>query len=186
MRGYKEATDEDLFVWLKEDDERAFNNLFERYWDRLLETAFYKLQSQTEAEEVVQQIFLDIWRNREVTQLKYSFRTYISAALRYSIYAAIAQRKKGNQISIDSLETDSFIDDSTREWLTFNDVRDKLELLMSQLPEKCELVFRMSREEGKSVKEIAEELDISTKTVEAHITKALKVLKSGINQLWLF
>ncbi|MDT3405335.1 RNA polymerase sigma factor [Mucilaginibacter terrae] len=186
MRGYKEATDEDLFLWLKEDDERAFNNLFERYWDRLLETAFYKLQSQTEAEEVVQQIFLDIWRNRAVTQLKYTFRTYISAALRYSIYAAIAQRKKNNQVSIDSLETDDFIDDSTREWLTFNDVRDKLELLVSQLPEKCELVFRMSREDGKSVKDIAEELNISTKTVEAHITKALKVIKSGINQLWLF
>lgn len=186
MRGYKEATDEDLFFWLKDSDERAFNHLFERYWDRLLETAFYKLDSQIEAEEVVQQIFLDIWRNRKVTQLKYSFRTYISAALRYSIYAAIAQRKKHNQVSVDLFETDSFIDDSTREWLTFKDVRDKLEVLISQLPEKCELVFRMSREEGKSVKEIAKELDISTKTVEAHITKALKVIKSGINQLWLF
>lgn len=186
MRGYKEATDEELFSWLKDDDERAFNILFDRYWDRLLETAFYKLQSQTEAEEVVQQIFLDIWRNRALTQLKYTFRTYISAALRYSVYAAIAQHKKDNQISIDLLETDSFIDDSTREWLTFNDVRDKLELLLIQLPEKCELVFRMSREQGMSTKEIASELDISVKTVEAHITKALKVIKSGINQLWLF
>jgi len=186
MRGYKEATDEDLFSWLKDDDERAFNTLFERYWDRLLETGFYKLQSQIAAEEVVQQIFLDIWRNRAITQLKYSFRTYISAALRYSIYAAIAQRKKDNQISIELLETDSFVDDSTREWLTFNDVRDKLEFLISMLPEKCEMVFRMSREQGMSVKEIASELDISTKTVEAHITKALKVIKSGINQLWLF
>lgn len=185
MRVYKEATDEDLFELLKDSDETAFKTLYNRYWERLLERAYYALNSQAEAEEIVQQIFIDIWQNRTVTRLRYTFRTYISAALRYCIYAVIAQRKKNINVSIDSFDANEFVDNSTQEWLTFNDVRDKLEVLVSQLPEKCQLVFKMSREMGLSSKEIANELNISQKSVEKHITKAIKSIRSGMNMLWL-
>ena len=179
-------TDELLFARLKDSNEKAFNVLYQRYWDKLLELAFYKLQSQEEAEEVVQQVFVDIWNNREQTQLKYTFRTYISAAVKYTVMAKLAQRKKSRSVSIDEHPEDSFIDDSTQQWLTFNDMRDELETLINQLPEKCGLVFRMSREDGLSTKEIATELNISTKAVEAHITRAIKALKSGLNQFFIF
>jgi RNA polymerase sigma-70 factor (ECF subfamily) len=186
MPPYKEETDEELFALLTQDGERAFGVLYKRYWDKLLQVAFYKLQLQEEAEEAVQQVFMDIWNNRSQTVLKFTFRTYISAALKYVIFARIAQRKKNIQVPIESHEIDLFIDDSTRQWLDFNDMRDKLEIVVSQLPEKCEMVFRLSREVGLSTKEIADELNISTKTVEAHITKALKTIKNNLNQLWMF
>ncbi len=185
MASYKDETDEELFALLTEDGERAFGLLYKRHWDKLLQVAFYKLQSQEEAEEAVQQVFMDIWNNRFQTVLKYTFRTYISAALKYVVFARMAQRKKNIQVPIDSHETNFFVDDSTRQLLDFNDMRDKLEMVVSQLPEKCELVFRLSREEGLSTKEIASELNISTKTVEAHITKAIKMVKTGLSQFWM-
>ncbi|MBB6130824.1 sigma-70 family RNA polymerase sigma factor [Mucilaginibacter lappiensis] len=180
-----EKTDEELFTLLKESGERPFAILYNRYWDKLLQVAFYKLQSQEDAEEAVQQVFINIWNSRTHTVLKYTFRTYISAALKYAIFAKTVQRKRHVQIPIESYESDLFIDDSTRQWLDFNDVRDKLELIISQLPEKCEIVFRLSREDGLSTKNIADQLSISTKTVEAHISKALKIIKSNLNQPWI-
>lgn len=185
MGVYQEESDEDLFILLKDDDERAFDLLFKRYWDKLLEVAYNKLHAQEEAEEVVQQVFMEIWNSRHKTELKFTFRTYISAALKYTIFARLAKHKRRNQVRIDSDDSDLFVDDSTQQLLNFNDVRGKLEILLNQLPEKCEMVFRMSREEGLSNKEIAERLDISVKTVETHITKAIKVIKNGLNQPWV-
>lgn len=182
---YKDETDEELFALLKNNSEKAFDILFKRYWDKLLQTAYIKLQSQEEAEEVVQQVFMDIWNNRLQTELRFTFRTYISAALKYIIFARLAQRKKNIQMPFEQDESEEFVDDSTQQWLNFNDVRNKLEILISQLPEKCEMVFRLSREEGLSNKEIADKLNISTKTVETHITKAIKSIKSGLNQPWV-
>jgi RNA polymerase sigma-70 factor (ECF subfamily) len=184
MTLYTDETDEELFALLSQGQQRAFSVLYTRYWDRLLEEAFYKLKSQTEAEGAVQQVFLDIWNNRFETVLKYSFRTYISAALRYVVFAKLALRKRNVRVSIDSfdIENDAFIDDSTQQWLAFNDVREKLESTVRQLPEKCEMVFRLSREKGLTTKEIALELNISPKTVEAHMSRALRAIKSALNQ----
>jgi RNA polymerase sigma-70 factor (ECF subfamily) len=184
MKGsYIDEADEMLFLLLKNNDDRAFSILYKRYWEKLLEVAFFKLQSQEEAEESVQQVFVDIWKNRHQTVLKYTFRTYISAALKYVIYAKLAQRKKMVGFPLDTYQPEFFVDNSTQEWLNFVDIRDNLETIVDQLPGKCQLVFRMSRETDLSNSEIATELDISVKSVEAHITKAIKLIKVGLNHL---
>ena len=73
-------------------------------------------------------------------------------------------------------------DNATVQWLGFNELRDEIEKSVKALPEKCQLVFRMSREGDMSDKEIAQDLNISRKTVEAHISRALKLLRVSINQ----
>jgi RNA polymerase sigma factor (sigma-70 family) len=177
--------DESLFILLKEDSKSAFSILYNRYWDKLLEVAFIKLQSQEDAEETVQQVFFQIWNSRQQTTLKYTFRTYISAALKYTIYAKFAERKKCNSIPFQDSILEDLVDDSTQHWLTFSQLREEIETLVAQLPEKCQLVYRLSRDEDFTAKEISKKIGIAEKTVEGHLTKALRHIRSNLTLLFL-
>lgn len=185
MRVLNEEPDEALFDLLKENSEKAFTVLYNRYWDKLLQVAFFKLQSQEDAEEVVQQVFLQLWNSRQQTILKYTFKTYISAALKYTIYAKVAERKKRSAVSFDDSISTEFADYSTQHWLDFSQIRAEIESLVAQLPDKCQIVYRLSREKGLSAYQISKNLDISEKTVEGHLTKALKFIKGNLTLLML-
>ncbi|WP_345948956.1 sigma-70 family RNA polymerase sigma factor [Mucilaginibacter sp. PAMB04274] len=180
MHVLTDETDEVLFDLLKEDSNRAFTALYRRYWDRLLEVALQKKLSQEDAEEAVQQVFINIWNNRYLTELKYSFNTYVSACLKYEVYANLAKKKKIFNVPIDGISESSFIDNGTQEFLNFVEIRDQLETIITNLPEKCQMVFRLSRESGFSNAEISGKMNISLKMVEAHMTKALKSIKNKL------
>ena len=97
----------------------------------------------------------------------------------------LAKRSLYNKYADYSLNVIPISSNSTEDWLEFEELKSRLELLVSNLPEKCRLVYKMSRENGMSQKQIAEEFCISEKTVEAHIGKALKVLRTGLGQIFL-
>jgi RNA polymerase sigma factor (sigma-70 family) len=126
-------------------------------------------------------------------KLQYGFHTYIAAILKYEILRVLADRKKkrlqGQAGSRDLSLPDSFEtlpDHSTEQRLDFLDLQRQLEASVSQLPEKCQLVFRLSREKGLSEKEIAENLQVSPKTVQNHIHRALQILKNTFRQPFRF
>lgn len=178
-------SDEELLQKLQLDrDAVAFTTLYERYWEKLVTIAYLRLQCTMDAQEVVQEVFLDIWKRSENIQIRYTFNTYISAALKYKILTLLAKRKNemNRQAMIDLLETDS----STEQWLSYQQLRDELESTVQSLPEKCRLVFRLSREKGLSEKQIAETLNISLKTVESHMSRALKTLRASLRHLHIF
>ena len=176
-------TDEELVSMMKTDDEKSFGILYDRYWKSALYKAYTILGSHTDAEEIVQDVFVNLWNKRHSLKLRYTFKTYISAIVRYEVYAKIAGAKKiKDQAGIVS-EGLELIDDSTRQWLEFEELRRYIELEMDALPEKCRLVFSLSRFEELSNDEIAKSLGLSKKTVEAHITKALKALRENMNNV---
>lgn len=178
-------SDEELLQKLQLDrDAVAFTTLYERYWEKLVTIAYLRLQCTMDAQEVVQEVFLDIWKRSENIQIRHTFNTYISAALKYKILTLLAKRKNemNRQAMIDLLETDS----STEQWLSYQQLRDELESTVQSLPEKCRLVFRLSREKGLSEKQIAETLNISLKTVESHMSRALKTLRASLRHLHIF
>ncbi|WP_442591747.1 RNA polymerase sigma-70 factor [Pedobacter sp. AW31-3R] len=181
MGRLSEEPDEVLFSLLKQNSDKAFAVLFHRYWDKMLEISLQKLHSQDDAEEVLQDVFLSIWNTRHQTILKYTFRTYLSASLKYRIYAKFAERAKHQATAIDGIMADTLPDNATQNWLDFDEIRKEIETLVAQLPEKCRMVFELSRNEGMTTKEIASKMEISEKTVEGHITKALKHLKNNLN-----
>jgi len=183
MPVYDALTDEQLVSLLIQDDEAAFRALYEKYWQRMLIKAFTQLNSQEDAEEVVQDAFINLWKRRSRLRLKFSFHTYIAAVVRYEVMARIALNKSRAYVALEEEQLQSMADDATRQWLAFDDLCDEIERTVKALPEKCQLVFRLSREKGLSDKQIAEHLDISQKTVEAHRTKALKSLRASLNQL---
>lgn len=178
-------SDEELLQQLQlERDAVAFTTLYERYWEKLVTIAYIRLKSSMDAQEVVQELFLDIWKRSENIYLRNSFNTYISAALKYKIITFLAKRR--NEADRQSKLELPEIDRSTEQWLSYQQLRDELESSVQSLPEKCRLVFRLSREKGLSEKEIAATLNISLKTVESHMSKALKTLRASLRYLHIF
>lgn len=174
---YTELSDNELYTLFGQGHDAAFDVLYGRYWKRLLYKAMLKLEAEEDAEELTQDTLLDIWKSKGRLQIRNSFSTYIGAILRYKILERMAARRKEVYQAMDDLSRVDTADHTTQQWLDFADLRDELEAAIESLPEKCRLVFRMSREKGLSDRQIAEELDVSQKTVEAHISRALKSLR---------
>jgi len=181
-----EYTDEELIRRLQSDDQQAFRLLYDRYWDKLLTNVLFKLGSEPEAEEVVQDAFIGLWRRRTTLTLRNSFYTYISAVVKYETLRRLAARKPADDLGLQALSEGQQVDDSTRQWLSYEELREQLEATIDALPEKCRLVFRLSREEGLTERQIAETLHISQKTVEAHKARALRALRISLGQFLHF
>ncbi len=179
MRSYAQKTDAELLALLRQSDERAFTELYDRYWKRLFVVAAKRINNLEDAEEIVQDIFTALWRRRETLSLTSDLANYLTVSVKYRVIKTL-DKYYNQQRYVDSLVYDSQIDDSTQEWLAFDELQTELAKYVQQLPEKCQLVFRLSREEGYSQKQIAEELQISEKTVEAHLGKAFKTLRSKL------
>ena len=184
MRSYTHHTDEQLAELLCAADQAAFTELYSRYWERMVAIAFTKLQSVTDAKEVVQEVFFDLWKRREQLEIRQTFGAWISGAVKYKIltFLARSQRRTDQERSL----PEQPYHNNTEEYQSYQDLRAQLQASVAALPEKCRLVFRLSREQGLSLREIAAQLDISQKTAEAHLTKALKTLRSQLQQFSCF
>lgn len=181
---YHAYSDKDLVLLMSKDDELAFRALYDRYWKKLLAQALIKLRSQEESEEIVQTVFVNLWRRRHSLQLKFSFHTYIASMLKYEVLRQLKQQQKEKLLKGRTAAFQSEEDHATLHWLDFGQLREQLEKTIQLLPEKCQLVFRLSREAGFSEKQIAESLNIAPKTVQSHMGKALKHLRASLQSLF--
>jgi RNA polymerase sigma-70 factor (ECF subfamily) len=176
----KPYTDQQLLDLIRTGDRGAFTELYNRYWDKTYAVALHRLDDEHEAEEVVQEVFLSIWQRRATLQLTHTVATYLSVAVKYKVINHLAKQHR-RQLQNDELTTTSpNVADSTADWLHEKELRQLLEKSISQLPEKCRIVFLLSRDENKTYAEIAAELNISQKTVEAHMSKALRELRETL------
>ncbi|WP_460432032.1 RNA polymerase sigma factor [Arachidicoccus ginsenosidivorans] len=182
MNRYKEHTDLELMDLLKNGDEIAFNEIYDRYWKLLFAVAASKLNDFTDAEEAVQDIFADLWKRKAKIVLTYSLKSYLAGAVKYRVYEALGLRQR-------LLEKKAALMGSTRELMT-NSVEEayRLKILQeeilqaaNQLPDKCRLIYKLSRENGYSNKKIASVLSLSEKTVENQITRALHFLRKKLS-----
>lgn len=185
MGKYASSGDAELVRCLKEKgDKAAYEELYNRYWKKLLVQAFIKLKTEIEAEEVVQDVFLDLWERRESIEIRKTFHTYMASCVKYQILARMSMQWRCSVYELNTRQLANNEVNDTEDWLDYEVTRRQIEETVQCLPEKCQLVFRLSREEGRSQKEIADELGISIKTVETHIGKALKVIRSSLQQFF--
>lgn len=168
---------------LKNGDEHAFTEIYNRYWQPLFFVASHKVGNLAEAEEVVQDIFLDLWHRREELTVTSSLSAYLSTCVKYKVLNILAKR----QLSLRYMKYASGAinqeDHSTEDWLQFEQLKEQLADATAKLPEKCRIVFQLSRTNGFSQKQIATQLGISEKTVESHLSRALRALRNSLGQL---
>jgi RNA polymerase sigma-70 factor (ECF subfamily) len=182
---YSEHTDEYLLQLLTSEGKDAFYEIYNRYWEKLFVVATYRVGNPHEAEEVVQDVMLNLWRRRHEIRIGYSLATYLAAAVKYEVIDRLAQRKRLQQFQTSAATTLSGIDRSTEDRLEFSALQDRLAKLVKALPQQCRLVFTLSREDGLSQREIAEHLKISENTVESHMKKALRRIRIGLGYFFL-
>ena len=177
---YSHVSDAKLITLIKRNDTKAFTELYNRYWEKLFAVAFNRTNHLQDAEEIVQDVFLSLWKRRSMLNLQYQINTYLSTAVRYQIINRLAKQQVQKK-HLESLHQKGELSTNTTDlWLSEKELKARLEACVTQLPKKCRLVFELSRNEGKTTKEIAQELNIAEKTVEAHMSKALMHLRESL------
>jgi len=173
-------TDQQLCALLHSGDRKAFDILYERYWKRLFVYAYKIFEDQLICEDIVQEVFVRLWER--ATQVKIEeLENYLLRATKYQVLNAIRDLKRTTSYENIlphlpvALAVDLIYDEQETSELINRSVKT--------LPEKCQEIFLMSREEALSNKEIAQKLHISVRTVEAHLYKAMKILKKSLNKI---
>ncbi|GGA98724.1 RNA polymerase sigma-70 factor [Puia dinghuensis] len=178
--------DNQLLLLLKSDDEAAFTEIYQRYWRKLFVVVMHRLGNTEEAREIVQDIFCHLWNKRHSLQLDYSLNTYLSAAAKYEVINRLARKDRQQRLQNRLSQNWNEATENTDDQLQFHELQDQLATLVRALPEKCRIVFQLSRDKGYSQKMIASELGIAEKTVEAHLANALRKLRTGLSHLFFF
>src|ERR1700761_41337 len=181
MYNYNILNDKELIDLLQQDDELAFTEIYNRYWKILLTVAANKLRELDEAEEIVQDIFVSLWKRRSELGVIDTLRSYLSVSVKYRVIKLLDKRGNYQRYASYAEQTFTITDNSTLQWLEFEELKSRLALFVADLPEKCRLVYQLSRDAGYTQKQIAEELNISEKTVEAHLGKAIRTLRARLS-----
>jgi RNA polymerase sigma-70 factor (family 1) len=166
---------------LKKGDANAFDELFQLFGKRLYHFSLGYLKSKPEAEEVVQEVFMKIWHNRTSLNPELSFNAYLFKIAYRQIaekFRKISQEKKYlHDIASETLVFSEEMDERTN----YQSLLGLVERLIDRLPPRQKEILVLRRIEGLSVNDIAQRLEIAPKTVEHHITEAIKNVKSGLD-----
>lgn len=177
----EQQQDQGLISRIRQDDQAAFRALFDKYYARLIGAALYILKDESSAKDAVQEVYFQVWKNREKLEITSSVFGYLK---RSTINRSLNQIKSRKPfVEEEQLATDASTAPTPEQLLEAGDVQTAVQKGLDNLPEKCRAIFLLRRIEGYSVKEIASKMAISPKTVENQITKALKVLKIYVSHL---
>jgi RNA polymerase sigma-70 factor, ECF subfamily len=155
-------------------NESAFEMIFRTYYQPLCRYAYSFLQDKEEAEEVVQASFITVWEKRNNIAIETSLKSYLYRMVRNSCLNVI-KHEKVKQLAVSEVAYES-----VAQKIQAAELEIKITEAMKTLPEQCRLVFQLSRFEELKYQEIADQLQISVKTVENHMGKALKLMREQL------
>ncbi|WP_121245756.1 sigma-70 family RNA polymerase sigma factor [Mucilaginibacter phyllosphaerae] len=177
---YDACTDQELLALLTGGDERAFATIYDRYWKMLIGLAFNHTKNKFAAEEIVQEVFLSLWKRKSELAIN-CLNAYLATAIKFSVFKQLQQDKRQSRlINLNYAVTGN---DLLEDKINAKFLQEYIDGLVEQLPEKCRLVYNYSRKEGLKNAEIAERLNVGEKAIEAHMTKALKVLRLNLKEI---
>lgn len=167
---------------IQKGDIASFEALFNRFYPGLCSYAKSLVGMKEVAEEVVQDVFYNIWKNRETIRIRYSVQSYLYRSVyNHSMMHLRKMRREHFMEDITSLEPEIDAPDPS-QLIQLDEVSELISLTLENLPERTREIFRMNRQEGLKYREIAEKLSISEKTVEANMGKALKALRNSMEK----
>ena len=170
-----------IFRRIKEGDIKIFERVFRQYYSPLYLYAFSITGRKDASEEIVQELFYVLWRDRESIQILRSLKNYLygsvrNESLKYCEHMNVRERHREKVLST----KDDMHEPTPLDQLEYNELQGVIDETLKKLPERRLEIFRMHRMEGKKYKEIAEHFSVSVKTVEAEMTKAYQALRREI------
>lgn len=180
----KEISDEELWRNIKSYNSQSdFNELYNRYWEKLYTNAFFKLKDRDASANIVQDIFVMIWRRKDFLDIE-CMETYLGCAVRYGVLREQKRTKKAKTILVENelFPSPVFSNDASVE-LIYKGLEQKVEKELDKLPKRCKEIFLLSRKSQLSSSEIAAIFNISNRTVDNQITIALSHLRMCIKDI---
>jgi RNA polymerase sigma-70 factor, ECF subfamily len=175
-----EIQEQEMLESLETGDEVAFEMIFKTYYQSLCNYACSFLSDRDEAEEVVQSTFLSVWEKRTALDIRTSFKSYLFTMVRNASLNKIKHEKiKQKHAAYETVSAASSYEGTAQQVLS-GELEQKIYVALNALPEQCRLVFKLSRFEELKYAEIAAQLNISVKTVENQIGKALKIMREEL------
>ena len=171
-----------MIVSLKRGSISAFESLFENYSQKLYRFSYSYLKSESEAEDLVQEVFLKLWENRSGLKIGTSFQSYLFKIAFNSILRSFHKKVKQDKFRTDLFELLATENTSLEDQIDFEALLSKLDLLIEQMPARRKEIFLKRKKEGKAVQTIALEMGISEKTVENQITEAMNFLRKSFGK----
>ena len=168
---------------LKNGDEKAFTEIYNHYWPRLLAIGYHFTKDKQMAEDIVHDVMLSLWQRKNEVSIE-SLDAYLATAVKFAVFKMLAKSKRRDEI-MDSIPSESSTN-NIEQLLDAKFLEDYTNGIIEQMPEKTRLVFELSRHHSASNKEIAQKVNLSGKSVEYHLTKALKLLREKIRQIKMF
>ena len=169
----------------QQGDSEAFASLYHAHWQQVFRFSRLYLKSDDDAEDVVQEVFIRLWQIHERIHPDDNFSGLLFIMTRNMIFNRFRKRLDPLGFKVSVLAALEASDDIESE-ISARDLSEYIDRLVDLMPARQRQVFNMSRHEHKSYREIAEELDLSQKTVEAHMREALRFLRDNLALLlWL-
>ena len=175
-----------LITTLRAGDIAAFEMLFSTYYQSLCNYAYTFVRDREEAEEVVQSAFTNVWEKRDSLSIHTGVKPYLYAMVRNACLNQLKHEKIKQQHAAMEIAVGERASESVSRTVEASELETRILEAMSKLPEQCRLVFKLSRFEDLKYAEIADQLNISIKTVENQMGKALRVMREQLKDYLLF
>jgi RNA polymerase sigma-70 factor (ECF subfamily) len=165
---------------MSEDDESAFTEIYNRYWEKLLAISFFHAGVKQTAEDIVHDVMLSLWKRRKQVEIT-SLEAYLGTAVKFAVFKNIAREQRHRQLS-SGQQQPAFTDDIESK-LDAKFLEAYLNGEIEKLPAKARIIFHYSRSQQLKVSEITAKTDITPKAVEYHITRALRLLRESLKKI---
>jgi RNA polymerase sigma-70 factor, ECF subfamily len=175
-------SDESLFQSMAQyDDEKALNTLFCRYYDHMCRYVYTIVRCKLMTEEVVSDVFAKIWNQRQTLNIQTSVKAYLLVSVRNLSIDYLRREARRRVLGVELIHPNIPSDyTSAHETVVGNETNRVIEAAIERLPKQGRLIFRLSRDGGMKYREIADQLGISIKTVETHMTRSLMYLRQEV------
>lgn len=160
-----------------------FETAYNLYWKKLYSICYKSLEDSEIAKDLVQDIFISLWERQEELVINDSLEKYLVRAAKFKVFEYI-RNKVGHETKLETLSYYQTLEptNSGQELVEYKELQVSINSAISMLPEHCKKVFLQSRIEGLKNKEIAQALQVTERTVEYHMTKALSLLRIRLKE----
>lgn len=177
---------DNLIFQIQQDNKYAFKQLYQNYYSRVVAFIAGIIKKQETAQDLAQDVFVNIWLNRKTLDVSRNLQNYLFVASRHAAINYLKKELSATSEPIENMHTDIGSDITVEDMLFAKEIRLLIEMVVSEMPAQRQRIYRMSREQGVSNEEIASKLGISKRSVENQISLALKEIRQAVTAYVIF